>query len=47
MFRTPKNQGPEGAVDPNDEMLVIVDRSVNPYLFLYHEPAGFRAEQVR
>jgi len=47
MFRTPKNPATEGAIDPNDEMLVIVDRSVNPYLFLYHEPAGFRAEQVR
>lgn len=30
-----------------DDMVVIVDRSVNPYLVLFHEPAGYRAEQVR
>lgn len=30
-----------------DEMVVVVDQSVNPYLVLFHEPAGFRAEQVR
>ncbi len=28
-------------------MVVVVDRSVNPYLVLFHEPAGYRAEQVR
>lgn len=28
-------------------MVVVVDQSVNPYLVLFHEPAGFRAEQVR
>ncbi|MBL9078893.1 MAG: CpsD/CapB family tyrosine-protein kinase [Planctomycetes bacterium] len=28
-------------------MVVIVDQSVNPYLVLFHEPAGYRAEQVR
>jgi len=28
-------------------MVVVVDQSVNPYLVMFHEPAGFRAEQVR
>ena len=30
--------------DPDDEMIVVVDQSVNPYLVMFHEPAGFRAE---
>lgn len=30
-----------------DDMIVVVDRAVNPYLVLFHEPAGYRAEQVR
>jgi capsular exopolysaccharide synthesis family protein len=30
-----------------DDMLVIVDRSVNPYLVLFHDPTSFRAEQFR
>lgn len=33
--------------DPDDEMIVVVDQSVNPYLVMFHEPAGFRAEQIR
>lgn len=33
---------------PNpDDVLVVVDRAVNPYLVLFHEPASYRAEQVR
>jgi capsular exopolysaccharide synthesis family protein len=28
-------------------VVVVVDRAVNPYLVLFHEPAGYRAEQVR
>jgi len=28
-------------------MVVIVDRAVNPYLVLFHQPTGYRAEQVR
>lgn len=31
----------------DDDMVVVVDQSVNPYLVMFHEPAGFRAEQVR
>ncbi|MFN7590957.1 MAG: CpsD/CapB family tyrosine-protein kinase [Planctomycetota bacterium] len=30
-----------------DDVVVVVDRAVNPYLVLFHEPAGYRAEQVR
>ncbi|MEO6593773.1 MAG: CpsD/CapB family tyrosine-protein kinase [Planctomycetota bacterium] len=30
-----------------DDMVVIVDQSVNPYLVLFHEPIGYRAEQIR
>jgi capsular exopolysaccharide synthesis family protein len=44
MFRTKKNddQKPIG-----DDMLVIVDRAVNPYLVMFHDPSGYRAEQFR
>lgn len=48
MFR--KKQGPEapdGNRDLANDMVVIVDHTVNPYLVLFHEPAGYRAEQVR
>lgn len=48
MFRTRKSddapQEPQGS--PED-LLVIVDRVVNPYLVMFHDPAGYRAEQVR
>ena len=30
-----------------DDVVVVVDQSVNPYLVLFHEPAGFRAEEIR
>jgi capsular exopolysaccharide synthesis family protein len=33
--------------DLTTDMVVVVDRSVNPYLVMFHEPAGYRAEQVR
>ncbi|HMQ21856.1 MAG TPA: CpsD/CapB family tyrosine-protein kinase, partial [Planctomycetota bacterium] len=29
------------------QMLVVVDRVVDPYLVCFHEPTGFRAEQFR
>ncbi|HEX6811816.1 MAG TPA: CpsD/CapB family tyrosine-protein kinase [Planctomycetota bacterium] len=48
MFRRkPQDQNPTDAPDPEGEMVVIVDQSVNPYLVLFHEPAGYRAEQIR
>lgn len=48
MFRRnkPAHEGPEGSGAP-EEMVVIVDQAVDPYLVLFHDPAGFRAEQVR
>jgi receptor protein-tyrosine kinase len=47
-FRSRKTK-PEGEPSPGlgEDMVVIVDRAVNPYLVLFHDPAGFRAEQVR
>lgn len=47
MFRRKKTATavPDGDLD--DDMVVVVDQSVNPYLVMFHEPAGYRAEQVR
>lgn len=49
MFRSRKVKKAESeAVRVLDQdMVVVVDRAVNPYLVLFHEPAGFRAEQIR
>lgn len=51
MFRRKKSIANEfdgnAAPDGLDDLVVVVDRAVNPYLVLFHEPAGFRAEQVR
>lgn len=51
MFRRkkPTENAPEGIPTHGglDDMIVVVDRAVNPYLVLFHEPAGYRAEQVR
>ena len=30
-----------------DDVLVVVDQTINAYLVMVHEPTGFRAEQVR
>ena len=30
-----------------DDVLVLVDRTVNPYLVMVHEPTSFRSEQIR
>ena len=46
MFRRKKPTQP-GDPELGEDMVVVVDQSVNPYLVLFHEPAGFRAEQVR
>lgn len=40
-----KNDIPED--DGQPQMLVVVDRVVDPYLVCFHEPTGFRAEQYR
>ncbi len=37
----------EKPVPPGDEPFVLVDRVVDPYLVLFHDPGGFRAEQFR
>jgi capsular exopolysaccharide synthesis family protein len=51
MFRRkdqPENPPPAGVAGGGlDEMIVVVEQAVNPYLVLFHEPAGYRAEQVR
>lgn len=47
MFRKKAAIKKLGETELGDDMVVVVDQSVNPYLVLFHEPAGFRAEQVR
>ena len=45
MFR---RQNTEDASNPADgDFVVVVDEAVNSYLVMFHEPAGFRAEQIR
>lgn len=46
MFRRKKPTDTRDAA-LKDDFVVVVDESVNPYLVLFHEPAGFRAEQLR
>ncbi|MAD34107.1 MAG: hypothetical protein CMJ88_10145 [Planctomycetes bacterium] len=46
MFRRKKPTDTRDAA-LQDDFVVVVDESVNPYLVLFHEPAGFRAEQLR
>jgi succinoglycan biosynthesis transport protein ExoP len=48
MFRRKKPPA-EAVADEglHDDVIVVVDRSVNPYLVLFHEPTGYRAEQIR
>ena len=51
MFRRnkPIAEGDQGtpAAGIHEDMVVVVDETVNPYLVLFHEPAGYRAEQIR
>jgi succinoglycan biosynthesis transport protein ExoP len=47
MFRSRKDKIAAAASVLRDDMVVIVDRAVNPYLVLFHEPASYRAEQIR
>lgn len=47
MFRRQKTAD-DAVVNPDSgDLVVVVDEAVSPYLVLFHEPAGFRAEQVR
>jgi capsular exopolysaccharide synthesis family protein len=48
MFRLDKNakaRKDETTIDADD--VVLVEKSVSPYLVLFHEPTGYRAEQMR
>ena len=48
MFRSRKDKLAEQAKElRNDDAVVIVDRAVNTLLVMFHEPAGFMAEQIR
>lgn len=47
MFRRKKANEDPAAFRMAEDMVVIVDQSVNPYLVLFHEPTGYRAEQIR
>lgn len=45
MFRRQKAE--ERAPGTEGDLVVVVDEAVNPFLVMFHEPASFRAEQVR
>jgi receptor protein-tyrosine kinase len=47
MFRRKKVPNENDDNQFADDMVVVVDQSINPYLVLFHEPSGFRAEEVR
>jgi len=50
MFRrkdTEANDLPKPAAGGLDDVIVVVEQAVNPYLVLFHDAAGYRAEQVR
>ena len=49
MFRSrkPRKEDVEAAQALNEDSLVIVDRAVHPFVVLFHDPVGFRAEQIR
>lgn len=41
-----RNTPPVQSALPHD-LVVVVDRAINPYLVCFHDPTGFRAEQLR
>lgn len=47
MFRTRSSREKEPDPPFDEDMVVIVERSVNPFLVVFHDPAGYRAEQIR
>jgi receptor protein-tyrosine kinase len=49
MFRSRKTsqETPELLAGLGEDALVIVDRAVHPFIVLFHDPGGFRAEQIR
>lgn len=38
---------PDAELLGGDDVLVVVDRAVDPYLVVFHDPSSFRAEQFR
>lgn len=42
-----KRKQDSAAPDLADDLMVVVDQAVNPYLVSFHDPTGYRAEQVR
>lgn len=47
MFRTRSSREKEPQPPFDEDMVVIVERSVNPFLVVFHDPSGYRAEQIR
>jgi capsular exopolysaccharide synthesis family protein len=48
MFRLDKKTKKDPAEPAmDDDTVVLVEKSVSPYLVLFHEPTGYRAEQMR
>lgn len=50
MFRRKDTEAkdlPKAPAGGLDDVIVVVEQAVNPYLVLFHDPAGYRAEQVR
>jgi capsular exopolysaccharide synthesis family protein len=43
MFRSERPK----SLPAEDEVVVLVDRAIDPYLVMFHEPSGYRAEQFR
>jgi receptor protein-tyrosine kinase len=46
-FRSQDDQVPEPAKPMAEDMLVLVDRQVDPYVVAFHDPTSYRAEQFR
>lgn len=47
MFRRQKETDGTPSNPAEGEIVVVVDEAVSPYLVMFHEPAGYRAEQMR
>lgn len=49
MARFRSSQSPEDDEPPmlGEDVVVVVDSAVHPYLVLFHDPTSFRAEQIR
>ncbi|MEM7198952.1 MAG: CpsD/CapB family tyrosine-protein kinase [Planctomycetota bacterium] len=47
VFRSRKPDDEQVEVQVSEDMLLVVDRAVHPFVVMVHDPAGFRAEQFR